>query len=49
VEVFLPSTTYPSGAPVWAESTIEGARVGEHPVTVVERLGHGARVFGGSA
>lgn len=46
VEVFLPTSTHPSGAPVWAEATIEGARVGEHPMMVVERLGHGARVFG---
>lgn len=44
--VYLPTTAHPSGEPAWAESTIEGARVGEHPYRVVERLGHGPRIFG---
>lgn len=46
LEVFLPTAAHPSGLPVWAEATIEGARVGEHPYTVVEREGHGPRIFG---
>lgn len=49
LEIFLSTAAHPSGSPVWAESTIEGARVGEYPLAVVERLGHGARIFGGSA
>lgn len=49
LEVFLPTASHPSGLPVWAEATIEGARVGEHPYTVVERVGHGPRVFGAAA
>jgi transglutaminase-like putative cysteine protease len=44
--VYLPTVVAPSGEPRWAETTIEGAQIGEHPWVVVERLGHGPRVFG---
>lgn len=46
--VYVPTQFSPSGAPLWAETTIPGARVGEHPYIVVERLGHQPRLFGGS-
>lgn len=45
--VYIPTVVAPSGAPLWAETTIDGARIGEHPWVVVERLGHQPRVFGG--
>ena len=45
--VYIPTVIAPSGAPMWAETTIDGARIGEHPWVVVERLGHTPRVFGG--
>ena len=45
--VYIPTVIAPSRAPMWAETTIDGARLGEHPWVVVERLGHTPRVFGG--
>jgi len=47
--IYVPTVIAPSGAPMWAETTIDGARLGEHPWVVVERLGHQPRVFGGQA
>lgn len=44
--VYVPTVLSPSGEPRWAETTIEGAQIGEHPWVVVERLGHGPRVLG---